>query len=114
MDGLPRVFDALVRIASFIVCVMATCCRLSFLIISKGTAVLALETFSRVSFLVVSKGTAVLALATFGGLSFLVTCTNIDVLALASPHSLGELCSEVLFLEAGARLASFLGVGSAS
>ena len=74
MEGPPRVCDALVLIASFIVCVVAT--------FSEG--------------------------------SFLVTFKIIDSLALASRLSLGEICNEVVILEAEDKLASFLDVRLAS
>lgn len=74
MDGPPRVFDALVLITSFIVCVVAT--------FSEG--------------------------------SFLVAFKIIDSLALASRLSLGEICNEVVILQAEDKLASFLDVRLAS
>ena len=73
MDGPSRFCDALVRIAAFIVYVMAKLCGVSFL-----------------------------------------TFKIVNLLALASPHSLGEICSEVVILEAEARLASSLGIRVAS
>jgi hypothetical protein len=56
----------------------------------------------------------VCVVATFSGVSFLVAFKIIDFLALASCFSLGEICSEVVILEAEDKLASFLDVRLAS